>query len=91
MSTSQSTLTDLGNFLGVASSGAAAWYNGITEGTPVIASPQQAAANQIAINQASQIALAQTNPTLAGIFANPAIVLFIGIALIALLIFAFRS
>lgn len=90
MSTTPSTLTSLGSFLSDASAGAAAWYNGITTGTPVISSPQQAAANQLAINQASQLALAQSNPTLAGILANPAILIIIGLALLALVIYALK-
>jgi hypothetical protein len=91
MSSSPGVLTDLGSFLSTASTGAAAWYNGVTEGTPVITSSQQAAANQLAINQAQQISLGQTNPFLAGILANPT-VLIIGVLLfIVLLVFVIKS
>lgn len=90
MSTSASVLTDLGSFLSTASAGAAAWYNGINNNTPVITSSQQAAANQVAINQASQLALAQSNPTLAGVLANPVILVLIGLALLALIVWAFK-
>jgi hypothetical protein len=90
MSTSPSTLTDLTSFLSTASSGAAAWYNGITGGTPVITSASQAAANQLAINQASQLALAQSNPTLSGILANPTIIIIIGLALLALIFYVMK-
>lgn len=87
MSTQPGPLTDLGSFLSSASAGAAAWYNGLTEGTPIITSSQQAAANQLAINQQEQLALAQSNPTLSGILANPTIIIIVGLVLLAVIVY----
>lgn len=67
------------------SNAAASWYNGISSGTPVIPSSQVAVANQLAINQASQLALAQTNPTLSGILANPGFLVIIGLLIVGLI------
>lgn len=87
MSTQPGPLTDLSSFLSSGSAAAAAWYNGLTEGTPIITSGQGAAANQLAINQASQLALAQSNPTLSGILANPTIIIIIGLVLLAVIVY----
>jgi hypothetical protein len=84
-----STLTDIGTMLNNGDMAAAAWYNGVTSGTPVITSPTQAVANQLAINQASQLALAQSNPTLSGILANPGALVLIGLAFLALIVYLF--
>lgn len=81
------TSTDLNSFLNTADMGAAAWYNGIVGGTPVITSPSQAVANQLAINQASQLKLAQSNPTLSGILANPGFLVLIGLAIVGLVVY----
>ena len=66
------------------SNAGASWYNGVTSGTPVIPSSQVAIANQLAINQAEQLQLAQTNPTLSGVLANPSFLLILGFVVIAL-------
>lgn len=79
--------SDISAVISGLSNAGASWYNGISSGTPVIPSSQVAVANQLAINQASQLALAQTNPTLAGIFANPGILLIIGLVVIGLIVF----
>lgn len=87
-----SQLTDIGNFVSGLDSQAAAWYRGIT-GVPVVTpvtSPQLAAAQQIALQQQQQASLLATNPTLAGILANPTAIIVIALLLIAVLIFAFR-
>ena len=78
---------DINTFINTADNAAAAWYNGITGGTPVITSPAQAAANQLAINQASQLQLAQSNPTLSGILANPGFLVLLGLAIIGLIVY----
>lgn len=91
MSTTPSTLADLGSFLSTASAGAAAWYNGISEGTPVVTSPAQGAANQLAINQQAQLALNAQNPALAGLLANPAILIIIGILGLALILYLYKK
>lgn len=73
---------------------AASWYNGVSRGTIVVPpafTPAQVGANQALLNQQLQANLAQSNPTLAGILANPVvIVLAIGL-LVIVLIFAFRG
>jgi hypothetical protein len=79
--------TDLNSFLNTADTAAAAWYNGITGGTPVITSTSQAVANQAAINQAAQLQLNQTNPGLAGILANPGFLVLAGLAILGLIVF----
>jgi hypothetical protein len=67
--------------------GAAAWYNGVASNTPIITSPSQAIANQLAINQASQLALAQSNPTLSGILANPGFLVLVGLAIVCIIVY----
>jgi len=79
--------TDINTFVNNADNAAAAWYNGITGGTPVITSPSQAVANQLAINQAAQLQLAQTNPTLSGILANPGALILLGLLVIGLIVY----
>jgi hypothetical protein len=88
-----STLTDIGSFLSGASQQAAAWYNGVNMGTPVIpigASSAAIAAQQAAINQAAQANLLATNPTLAGIISNPTIIIIIGLVLVLGIILVLR-
>jgi hypothetical protein len=73
---------------------AASWYNGVSRGTIVVPpafTPAQVGANQALLNQQLQANLAQSNPALAGLLANP-IVIIIGIGLLVVaLIFAFKA
>jgi len=75
---------DLSTVISTLSSTAAGWYNGVSTNTPVVVpSPATvAAAGQIA---ASNQALIQANPVLAGILNSPSLVILIG-ALIAVLL-----
>jgi hypothetical protein len=88
---------DLTTALATASSTAAAWYNGVSTNTPVVVpSPAsvaaaQAAANQVALQQKQQALLAQTNPVLAGILANPTAIVIIGALLLFLLIWVSKK
>lgn len=80
-------LSSVSDFISNVSSQAAAWYRGIT-GSPVVVpatSPAIAAQQQIAIQQQAQANLLATNPVLAGILANPT-VLIAGLLLIGLLL-----
>lgn len=91
--TSGTSLSDIANFVSGLDSQAAAWYRGIT-GVQVVTpvtSGQLAAAQQIAIQQAQQASLLATNPTLAGILANPTAIIVIALVLIGILILAFRA
>lgn len=87
------TLTSLGDFLSGASLSAAAWYNGINQGTPVVpiaTSSAAIAAQQAQLQQQAQANLAATHPTLAGILANPTILIIIGLLLVAFIIFVLK-
>lgn len=84
--------SDLTTVLASLNSGAAAWYNAVATNSPVIVpslaevTAAQAAANQVALQQQQQAILAQTNPALAGILANPTIIVVIGGLLLILVI-----
>lgn len=87
------SLTDVTGFINSLDTQAAAWYRGIT-GVPVVVPATNstiAAQQQIAIQQAAQASLLQTNPTLAGILANPTFVVLIVVALLVLAYLAFRK
>lgn len=91
--TDTSQLMDIGNFISGLDAQAAAWYRGIS-GNPVVTpvtSPQLAAAQQIAIQQQQQASLLATNPTLAGVLANPTAIIVIAIIMIGILILAFKA
>lgn len=79
--------TDITSFISGLNNAAASWYNGVSSGTPVIPSSQVAVANQLAINQAEQLQLAQSNPTLSGILANPSFLLIIGLVVAGLVLY----
>jgi hypothetical protein len=64
----------------------AAFYNAVTFNTPVVTSASQAVANQLAVNQAAQLNLSQSNPTLAGILANPGFLVLMGLAIVGLIV-----
>ncbi len=87
MASSSSSLADI---LSNASLTASAWYNAVSTGSPVVpitpgeTLAQQAAASQIALQQSQQSILGATNPTLAGLLANPTLILFIGIIILAI-------
>lgn len=86
-------LTSITDFINSLDSQAAAWYRGIT-GTPVVvpASNAQIAAQQaIAIQQQAQANLLNTNPTLAGILANPTLIVVIVGALLILAFLVFKK
>jgi hypothetical protein len=81
-------LTSIGDFISNLSSQGAAWYRGIT-GTPVVVpatSPAIAAQQQVAIQQAAQASLSQTNPTLAGLLANPTLIVIVGLLTLGLIL-----
>ena len=70
-------LTGISDFITSLDSQAAAWYRGVT-GTPVVVpatNPAIAAQQQIALNQQAQASLLNTNPVLAGILANPVVLI----------------
>lgn len=82
------TLTGIGDFISQLSTQGAAWYRGIT-GTPVVVpatSPAIAAQQQVAIQQAAQASLTQTNPALAGILANPTVIVIVGLLALGLIL-----
>jgi len=88
--------SDIGNFVNDLSGQAAAWYTGIsgnrivTPGTSVSLQVAQAAALQQGASLQAQYALANQNPTLAGLLSSPTLLLLIGGVLIVLLVFLFR-
>jgi hypothetical protein len=70
-------LTTVGDFITSLDSQAAAWYRGVT-GTPVVVPATNsaiAAQQQIALQQQAQASLLRTNPVLAGVLANPVILI----------------
>lgn len=87
------SLTDVTAFINSLDSQAAGWYRGITGVPVVLPAPNStiAAQQQIAIQQQAQANLLRTNPTLAGLLANPTIVIVGLLALILLAYFAFRK
>jgi hypothetical protein len=71
------SLSEISDFISDISGQGAAWYRGIS-GTPVVVpatTGAAAAANQLAIQQQAQAQLTSTNPVLAGILANPTVVI----------------
>lgn len=84
-------MSDLAVTLASLDSTAAAWYNGVNTNSPVIVpsaaqtAAAEAAAAQVQLQQQQQAALGQTNPVLAGILANPTVILIIGAGLLLLL------
>ena len=79
-------LTSVGDFITSLDSQAAAWYRGVT-GTPVVVPATNssiAAQQQIALQQEAQASLLRTNPVLAGVLANP-VVLILGLVLLIVL------
>ena len=70
-------LTTVGDFITSLDSQAAAWYRGVT-GTPVVVPATNsaiAAQQQIALQQQAQASLLRTNPVLAGVLANPVVLI----------------
>jgi hypothetical protein len=70
-------LTTVGDFITSLDSQAAAWYRGVT-GTPVVVPATNsaiAAQQQIALQQQAQASLLRTNPVLAGVLANPVLLI----------------
>ena len=70
-------LTTVGDFITSLDSQAAAWYRGVT-GTPVVVPATNsaiAAQQQIALQQQAQANLLRTNPVLAGVLANPVVLI----------------
>jgi hypothetical protein len=85
-------LTEIGNFISSLDTQAAAWYRGLT-GSPVVTpafSSQSALSQQIALQQAAQASLLNTNPTLAGIISNPTVMIMLGLGILVLLIFVLK-
>lgn len=86
------TAADITTVLAGLSSTAAGWYNGISSGGPVIVpsaasvAAANAAATQVALQQQQQALLSQTNPALAGLLANPSVIVIIGLAALVLVI-----
>jgi hypothetical protein len=81
------SLADIGNFISSLDAQATAWYRGISTGTAVVVpstSAGQAATQQLAIQQAAQANLVQTNPLVAGLTSSPLLVF----AILAILVFA---
>lgn len=85
-------LSSISDFVSNLSSQGAAWYRGLT-GTPVVVPATNsaiAAQQQIAIQQAAQANLLNTNPTLAGLLANPTLIIVVALIALAIVIFALR-
>lgn len=86
-------LASISNFINSLDTQAAAWYRGIS-GTPVVVpatSSAIAAQQALAIQQQAQANLLNTNPTLAGLLANPFILVVGILALVLLAWLAFRK
>jgi len=85
-------LQSVGDFITSLDSQAASWYRGVT-GTPVVVPATNsaiAAQQQIAIQQAAQANLLNTNPVLAGILSNPAVLILGLIFAVALIILVLK-